>query len=133
MNFLFKLIDNASLIFIRVVFGLLAFADIIGIFSYYHLYTDSFNPEKFQFKYYGFEWVQPMPEPFMSLFFIGMIVLTVFITIGKWYRPAMTTFFVGFTYIFFLEKAHYLNHAYLVMWLSFVFIFLPLNRNLYNS
>ncbi|MFT4760523.1 MAG: vitamin K-dependent gamma-carboxylase [Paraglaciecola sp.] len=129
MNFLFKLIDNASLIFIRVVFGLLAFADIIGIFSYYHLYTDSFNPEKFQFKYYGFEWVQPMPEPFMSLFFIGMIVLTVFITIGKWYRPAMTTFFVGFTYIFFLEKAHYLNHAYLVMWLSFVFIFLPLNRN----
>lgn len=129
MKFLFKPVDNASLVFFRVVFGILAFADVVGIFSYYHLYTDSFNPDKFQFKYYGFAWVQPVPEPFMSLFFLGLIACAILITIGKWYRPAMTIFAIGFAYTFFLEKAHYLNHGYLMMWLNLVMIFLPVNRN----
>ena len=129
MNFLFKPIDNASLIFFRIAFGILAFADILGIFAYYHLYTDSFNPEKFQFKYYGFEWVQPLPEPIMTLFFLALLCITVLIIVGKWYRWAMTIFAFSFAYIFFLEKAHYLNHGYLVIWLSFIMILLPVNRN----
>lgn len=129
MSFLFKPIDNASLIFFRVIFGILAFLDIAGIFGYYHLYKDSFNPEKFQFKYYGFEWVQPLPEPFMSLFFIGLMMVAILIIIGKWYRFATTIFAIGFAYTFFLEKAHYLNHGYLMMWLCTVMIFLPANRN----
>lgn len=129
MNFLFKPIDNASLIFFRVVFGILAFLDVAGIFGYYHLYIDAFNPDNFQFKYYGFEWVQPMGEPFMSLFFLSMLAVAILIIIGKWYHLATTIFAIGFTYIFFLEKAHYLNHGYLMMWLCAVMIFLPANRN----
>ena len=40
----------------------------------------------------------------------------------------MTLFFLGFSYIFLLDEANYLNHFYLVILISFLMIFLPLNR-----
>jgi len=126
---LFKEIDIASLVFFRVLFGILAFADIMGLWTYYHLWEDDFNPHKFQFKYYGFEWVQPMHEPFMSIFFLILLSAAVLVAIGYKYRASTTVLFLGFTYVFLLEKAHYLNHGYLFCWLSFVMIFLPANRD----
>lgn len=128
MNFLFRPIDISSLIFFRIVFGILAFADVMGSWAYKHFYKDSFNPEKFQFKYYGFEWVQVFSEPFMSLFFISLLIASIFITIGKWYRGSMIYFALGFTYLFLMEKNYYLNHGYLFCVLSYVMIFLPVNR-----
>ena len=129
LNRLFQPVSNASLIFFRIVFGVLAFADITAIFTYYHLHKDSFNPDKFQFKYYGFEWVQPFYEPFMSLFFISLLVAAACIILGRYYRVATLYYALGFSYCFFLEKEHYLNHAYAFMWLGFIMFFLPAHRN----
>lgn len=128
MNFLFKPKDIASLVFFRIVFGILAFADVMGLWTYYHLYKDSYNPDKFQFKYYGFEWVQPLSEPLMSLFFIVLLGTAICIAMGKWYRLCTVFFAFGFTYTFLLEKAHYLNHGYLFCIISFGMIFLPAHR-----
>ncbi len=128
MNFLFRPVDIASLVFFRVVFGILGFADVMGVWTYYHLHKGYFDPEKFQFNYIGFEWVQPFPEPLMSLFFIVLMIAAVFIVLGKWYRVSAMVFAAGFTYTFLLEKAIYLNHGYLFCWLSWIMIFLPANR-----
>ncbi len=128
MNFLFKPVDIASLVFFRVVFGILGFADVMGVWTYYHLYKGYFEPEKFQFNYIGFEWVRPFPEPLMSLFFILLMAAAVCIVIGRWYRLSAAVFAVGFTYTFLMEKAVYLNHGYLFCWLSWIMIFLPANR-----
>lgn len=128
MDFLFRPVDIASLVFYRIAFGVLAAADALGIFIYYHLYSDHFNPDKFQFGYYGFEWVTVFPEPLMSLFFLLLISAAVCIGFGRFYRVATVVFFLGFTYAFLLEKAHYLNHGYFFCWLSFVMIFLPAHR-----
>ncbi len=49
MNFLFRPVDIASLVFFRVVFGILGFADVMGVWTYYHLHKGYFDPEKFQF------------------------------------------------------------------------------------
>lgn len=127
-DFLFRPTDIASLVFFRIAFGLLAFLDVLGTWCYYHIYKDAFRPEGFQFKYYGFEWVQPMPEPFMTFFFLAMMGAAVFIIFGKYYRRATLFFALGFSYLFLLEKAHYLNHGYLFIWISFVMFFLPANR-----
>lgn len=128
MKSLFQPIDIASLVFFRIVFGILGFVDVMGSWMYHHLYKDRFNPNNFQFKYYGFEWVQPLPEPLMSVFFILMLAASIGITMGKWYRRCAVFFFIGFTYTFLLEKAHYLNHGYLFCVLCFWMIFLPAQR-----
>lgn len=126
---LFSPVDIASLAFFRVVFGILGFADLMGVWAYYHLSEGYFDPEKFQFKYMGFEWARPLPEPFMSIVFIGLMMVALLIAVGRWYKTCTVVFFLGFSYIFLLEKALYLNHGYLFVWLSFLMIFLPANHN----
>ena len=128
MNRLFQPIDIASLVFIRILFGLLAFAEITGIWTYYHLYSGKFNPDNFQFPYYGFEWVRPLPEPFMSIVFLITMAAAICIMLGKWYRISTIIFAIGFAYSFLMEKALYLNHGYLFVWLSAFMIFVPANR-----
>ncbi len=128
MEFLFRPVHIASLVFFRIVFGILAFADVVGVFSYYHLYKGVFDADAFHFHYFGFEWLNPLPEPFMSLFFISLILASIFIVLGKWYHLSTAWFALGFTWLFLLEKTQYLNHGYLFCWLSFVMIFLPAQR-----
>ena len=128
MKRLFQPFDIAPLVFFRIMFGILGFADLLSSWIYYHLEKDAYNPEKFQFKYYGFEWVTPLPAPFLSIFFITAMLLALFIALGLWYRMASILFFFSFTYTYFLEKAHYLNHGYLFCWICFVMIFLPANK-----
>ncbi len=125
---LFHSVDIASLVFFRIIFGILGFADVLGSFIYYHHIKDAFNPEKFQFGYYGFEWVRPLPEPFMSMVLLLICGLALLVAFGKWYRFTAWAFAFGFTYTFLLEKAHYLNHGYLFCWVSFTMCFLPAHR-----
>ena len=37
-------------------------------------------------------------------------------------------FFLGFSYVYLLEKSHYLNHFYLISLLSFILMFIPANK-----
>jgi len=53
-----------------------------------------------------------------------------FITIGFLYRVSTHLFFIAFSYIFLLEQAHYLNHLYLVILISFILCMVPANRYL---
>ena len=128
MERLFQRVDIASLVFFRIGFGLLAFSEVMVLWTYNHLTLHAFDPGSFQFKYFGFEWVVPLAEPFMSTFFAFMLLACVGIIFGKWYRLCTFLFALGFTYVFLLEKAHYLNHGYLLIWLSFIMAFLPANR-----
>ena len=125
MKYLFQPTHIATLVFFRIAFGILAFADVLGTWTYKHLYKKSFEAEHFHFKYYGFQWVHPLPEPFMSLLFIVAMVAAICIAIGKWYRPACVVFALGFSWFFFMEKVFYLNHGYLFMLVSILMFFLP--------
>ncbi|MEO1513595.1 MAG: HTTM domain-containing protein [Bacteroidota bacterium] len=122
---LFQKVDVHSLVFLRIVFGILAFADVLSSWIYKHFYLQVFDPDSFRFTYYGFQWVQPFPEPFMSLFFILTLLASIGIAIGWRYRWCCTWYAVAFTYLFLLDKSFYLNHGYLFCWLSFLMIFLP--------
>ncbi len=128
-NWLWQPVDIAGLVYFRIVFGILGFADLIGGFGYYHLWVDAFNPDNFQFRYYGFEWLPSLPEPFMSLYFIIGMMLALAVAVGWRYRWTAPLFALFFTYYFLLEKAHYLNHGYLFCWLCWVMALLPAWRD----
>lgn len=127
-RFLFQRIDSASLVFFRIAFGILAFAELLAQFSYYHLYKNFFEAGGFHFTYHWFHWVKPLPGPLLSALFVVLLLAALAIIVGWRYRAACTLVAFGLTYTFLMEKTHYLNHGYLFCWLSFVMIFLPANR-----
>jgi hypothetical protein len=126
---LFARVDGASLVVFRIAFGALAlwevwrYADNGWIDEYY------LEPV-FRFTYDGFSWVRPWPGEWLHAHFFALGVLAVCILVGFCYRLAAALFFVGFSYVFLLEKANYLNHLYLFCLLAFLAIFLPAHRAL---
>ena len=87
------------------------------------------NPP-FHFSYYGLDWIKPWPGVGMELHWLGLGVLAMCIMLGVWYRISVTLFFIGFTYVFLIDQARYLNHFYLVSLFSFLMIFIPAHRYL---
>ena len=90
-----------------------------------HFYSNKFG---FHSKYYLFDWVKVMPFAYMQIFMLVAFLSAVGITIGYKYRLSCVIFFFSISYIFLLDTAHYLNHIYLVIIISFVMIFTPCNR-----
>ena len=125
---LFRPVDIASLVFFRIAFGLLLCIDLAESWITYGLLQGAYDPERFRFKYFGWEWAEPLPEPWLSLvFWIGMLS-ALGIAAGFAYRWTAPLAALVFAYVFLLEKSHYLNHGYLICWIAGLMTFLPANR-----
>jgi hypothetical protein len=124
---LFAPVDVVGLAYFRVVFGLIMLWEVYRYFDRGWIARYWIDPE-FNFTYYGFDWVRPLPGHGMYWLFIGLGILAALIAVGLWYRVSATLFFLGFTYMFLLEQARYLNHFYLIILISFLLIFLPAHR-----
>ena len=120
-------VDIASLVMARVLFGLLMLWMVIRYFGKGWIHKYWIEPE-FHFGYFGFGWVAPWPGDGMYWHFLALGLLAVLITFGLFYRVAAALFFLGFTYVFLLEQARYLNHAYLVCLVSFLMAVVPAHR-----
>ncbi|MFT5357451.1 MAG: vitamin K-dependent gamma-carboxylase [Polyangiales bacterium] len=126
-------IDPASLVAFRVLFGLVA---AIGAarFLIYGWVGRFYEEPSFFFHYLGFEWVRPLPNPWMHVAFGALVVLGLLIAAGIFYRASVVTFFVLFTYVELIDVSGYLNHYYLVSVLALWMCVLPLgSSNLKNS
>ena len=124
---LFAPVDIASLVLFRVLFGAILFWEVCRYFSNGWIARYFIEPS-FHFTYYGFGWVHPWPGQGMYYHFGALGVLALCIMAGLAYRLSAALFFLGFTYVFLLEQARYLNHFYLVCLVSFLMIFLPAHR-----
>jgi hypothetical protein len=122
-------VDNASLVFFRIGFGLLMLWNTVR-----YIVVDRVNryyvEPQFHFKYFGFEWVEPLPAFWMHALFLVMAVLCLCIALGLFYRTSMLLLFLTFTYAFLLEQARYLNHYYLICLMCLLLVFVPANRAL---
>ena len=120
-------IDISPLVTFRIVFGALM---LIGTIRFVisgwieRLYLEP----KFFFKYYGFDWVQPLGETGIYILFYLIIASAFCIMVGLFYRVATVLFFLTFTYAELLDATNYLNHYYLVCLFAFLLIFLPASR-----
>ena len=121
---LFEPIDIASLVYFRVLFGVIMLWEVWRYLSSGWIKRYYIDPQ-FHFTYHGFDWVQPWPGDGMYYHFYALGILAIFIAAGFLYRLSATLFFLGFTYVFLLEQARYLNHFYLVSLVSFLMIFVP--------
>lgn len=115
-----------SLAFFRIVFGLLLFIAEVRFIARGWV-TDFYIKPGFFFSFYGFEWVRPLPAPYMHWVFYALAALALLIALGLFYRPAIVLFFLLFTYVELLDKSVYLNHYYQVSLLSLLMCFLPMN------
>ena len=120
--------DVASLVMLRIVFGLLMFFEIV---RYFHIgwVSDVYAKPEFHFQYEWFWWLVPLPEDFMYLLFVILGILSILITLGLFYRLASTLFFLGYTYIFLLERTTYNNHYYLICLISLFLALAPLHKS----
>jgi vitamin K-dependent gamma-carboxylase len=125
---LFAPVDIAALVFFRIVFGAILAADVWLYFHDRWIDLEYIQP-KVHFTYYGFEWVHPWPGNGMYYHFAVLGVLAICIMAGFLYRVSAVLFFLGFTYVFLLEQATYLNHYYFVGLVSFLMIFVPAHRS----
>jgi hypothetical protein len=65
----------------------------------------------------------------MHIHFAALGILALFVGAGIWYRASAALFFLGFTHVFLLDQARYLNHFYLIFLLSFLLVFVPARRS----
>jgi len=123
-----KSLSVASLALFRIAFGAIMLWEVCRYFHYGWIREYWIKPD-FYFTYPGFDWLSPWDGNGMYLHFLFLGVLAIFILLGFCYRVVTVLFFLGFTYVFLLDQANYLNHFYLISLLSFVLMLLPAHRN----
>jgi vitamin K-dependent gamma-carboxylase len=124
---LFEPIDGASLAVFRILFGAIMIWEVWRYFSNGWIERYFIEP-RFHFTFYGFGWVQPWPGDGMFWHFAVLGALAVCIMLGLAYRIVTPLFFLGFTYVFLLEQARYLNHFYFVSLLALLLSVVPAHR-----
>lgn len=81
---------------------------------------------QFNFKYYGFEFVESL-GPYTYILYLLSFIAALGIMLGYKYRFSAILFFISFTYCELIDKTYYLNHYYFVSIISLLLIFLPAN------
>ena len=111
----------------RIIFGLLGVAAVVR-FAANGWIGELYIEPVHHFSYYGFAWVKPWPGWGMYLQFALLGLASLGVALGYRYRLSITAFFLLFTYVELIDKTTYLNHYYFVSLMSFLMIFLPLDR-----
>lgn len=117
-------VDAASLVWFRIAFGALMAFECTRYLAFGWVHDYWIGPS-FHFKYLGFEWVNPWPGEGMVVHFVVLIVAASAVAIGAFYRLAIVTFTLGFSYVFLLDQAQYLNHFYAVMLFAGLLALMP--------
>ena len=122
----FKEVSNAPLVIFRIIFGALMLFG-ISRFLVNGWVEQLYIEPTFYFTYFGFDWVKPLQGNLMYVPFILMIISSISMILGLFYRWGAAIFFVCFTYVELLDKSNYLNHYYFVSLIAFLMIWVPAN------
>lgn len=106
-----------------MAFGLMLFGSIIRFWSKGWISELYINP-RFFFPFYGFEFVKPLgPYTYVLFAICGLSALLV--ALGLFYRVAIVSLFLSFTYIELIDKSTYLNHYYFTSMVCLLLTVLP--------
>ncbi len=120
-------ISISQLVSFRILFGLLTFFSTLR-FWYLGWIEKHYIQPVFHFKYFGFEWVEPLNSFGMYAVHIILLLASLGVTFGFLYRFSAVLLFLTFTYCQLINLTYYLNHYYFVSLMAFLLIFAPAHR-----
>ena len=129
VNWLFSESSIAPLVVFRIIFGLMMLASTLRFLLNGWVDLLFLQPTNF-FHYYGFEWVKPLGEIGMYTVFVLLLISSLFIALGLFYRWATIVYFVLFTYVELIDITNYLNHYYFISLIALLLCLLPAHRSL---
>lgn len=117
----------APLAVLRIAFGLIMLISTVRFILKGWVEAFYIKPG-FHFTFYGFDWIKPLSATGMYTLFALLTITAILVTIGLFYRVAIVTFFLCFTYIELIDKTTYLNHYYFISVMAFLMILVPAHR-----
>ncbi len=114
----------APLVSIRILFGLLVAFSTIRFLALGWV-NEHFVCPDFNFKYYGFEWVEIPGAFWVYTLHIFLIIASLFMALGLFYRCSALATFLLFTYIQLWDATYYLNHYYFISLFALLMTIVP--------
>jgi vitamin K-dependent gamma-carboxylase len=128
-KWLTETIDNSGLVLFRVLLGLLIVSESFGAILLGWVEA-VFIQSKFTFNFIGFDFLQFLHGEKMYTYFFVMGIFGILITLGLFYRFAMTAFTLMWTTVYLIQKESYNNHYYFLILICIIMILLPANGKL---
>ncbi|MDW8297127.1 MAG: HTTM domain-containing protein [Raineya sp.] len=126
IRYLSQFIDAYPLGIFRLGFGLLM---VFGAIRFMALgwIEDHYTEPIFHFKYWGFEWVEPLPSFWLYVVHFLMIFAALGVAFATkiWYRISAIILFLTFTYTELIDLTYYLNHYYFVSLVCLLLCLIP--------
>ncbi len=126
-SLLLKPVSIAPLVTLRVVIGAMLLFSTLRFWALGWI-EDHYIYPLFHFKYFGFEWVEPLSATGMYVVHGLLIISSLGVILGLFYRLAAVLQFLLFSYIELIDLTYYLNHYYFVSIVCGLLIFVPANR-----
>lgn len=128
-KWLSETIDNSGLVLFRVLLGVLIMAESFGAIVLGWVEA-VFVQSKFTFNFIGFNFLQVLHGEKMYSYFFIMGIFGLLITLGLFYKFAMTAFTIMWSAVYLIQKESYNNHYYFLILICVIMIFLPANGKL---
>jgi len=125
---LFRPVDNASIAFFRIAFGLTSFFHVWSVLDQDRVRRRYIDPP-FLFSFPGLDWVQRPPGDWTLAIWFATAGAALLIALGLFYRAAIVFFFVAHTYVIHLDQSIFWNHYYVVSLFAFLMMFVPAHRS----
>jgi vitamin K-dependent gamma-carboxylase len=123
----FAPVDIASLVFLRITFGLLMAWEVCRYLNNGWVSLHWLEP-RLLFKYYGFSWVHPWPAHWLYVHWAALGVFGLLVAAGFLYRLSASLMCLSYAYFFLLDETRYVNHTYLILLFCFLLTIVPAHR-----
>jgi len=120
-------VSIAPLVTLRVIIGAMLVFSTVRFWALGWI-DDHYVQPVFHFKYFGFEWVEPLSATGMYAVHALLIISSLCVMLGLFYRMAAVLQFLLFTYTELIDLTYYLNHYYFVSIVCGLLILVPANR-----
>ena len=113
LGWLDQTVGIAPLVTLRVVIGAMLLISTLRFVALGWVDDHYIQPD-FHFKYFGFGWVEALPATWMYALHGLLMVSSLCVMLGLYYRLAAVLQFLLFTYTELIDLTYYLNHYYFV-------------------